>query len=236
MTEEIRMYDYREWKHVFKLDPNKEIDDQSLEEICESGTDAILVGGTDGISLENVINLMARIRKFTVPCVLEVSSFETIAPGFDLYFIPSVLNSPNREWIIGQHQKAIKEYSHFINWKEVVTEGYCILNGDSKAAKLTNAITNLDEDEVAAYAILAEKMLKMPIFYLEYSGAYGDPELVRYTKNQLEESVLFYGGGIRTAEQAAEMKQYADVIVIGNVIYEDLQAALKTVQAVKEIA
>jgi len=35
------MYNYRNWKHVFKLDPNKEIDDQSLERICESGTDAI---------------------------------------------------------------------------------------------------------------------------------------------------------------------------------------------------
>lgn len=25
------MYDFREWKHVFKLDPNKEISDEALE-------------------------------------------------------------------------------------------------------------------------------------------------------------------------------------------------------------
>ena len=42
------MYDFREWKHVFKLDPNKEITDEALEKVCESGTDAIMVGGTDG--------------------------------------------------------------------------------------------------------------------------------------------------------------------------------------------
>lgn len=38
------MYDFREWKHVFKLDPNKEISDEALEKVCESGTDAIMVG------------------------------------------------------------------------------------------------------------------------------------------------------------------------------------------------
>ena len=36
---------------------------------------------------------MARVRRYTVPCVMEVSSIETVTPGFDLYFIPSVLNS-----------------------------------------------------------------------------------------------------------------------------------------------
>ena len=46
------MYDVREWRHVFKLDPNKEITDEELDRICESGTDAIMVGGTDGVTLE----------------------------------------------------------------------------------------------------------------------------------------------------------------------------------------
>lgn len=40
------------WRHVFKLDPNKEITDEQLEQVCESGTDAIIVGGTDGVTLE----------------------------------------------------------------------------------------------------------------------------------------------------------------------------------------
>ncbi|MCS0543699.1 geranylgeranylglyceryl/heptaprenylglyceryl phosphate synthase, partial [Aeromonas veronii] len=43
----------------------------------------------------------------------------------------------------------------------------------------------------------------------------------------------FYGGGIKTAEQAKEMGQFADTVVVGNIIYEDMNAALKTVQAVK---
>ena len=33
--------DYTEWRHIFKLDPEKEIDAESLEKVCESGTDAL---------------------------------------------------------------------------------------------------------------------------------------------------------------------------------------------------
>ena len=43
------MNEYLTWRHVFKLDPNKEISDRDLELLCESGTDAIIVGGTDGV-------------------------------------------------------------------------------------------------------------------------------------------------------------------------------------------
>ncbi|AZV41107.1 MULTISPECIES: heptaprenylglyceryl phosphate synthase [Peribacillus] len=227
------MYDFREWKHVFKLDPNKEITDEDLEKVCESGTDAILVGGTDGVTLENVLHLMARVRRYTVPCVLEVSSIETVTPGFDLYFIPSVLNSKNPDWMMGLHQKAVKEYGLLMNWDEVFVEGYCILNAECKAAQLTEANTMLDEEDVAAYAMVAEKMFNLPIFYLEYSGNYGDVSVVQAAKENLENTVLFYGGGITSAHQASEMAQFADVVVVGNIVYDDLQAALETVKAVK---
>ncbi|WP_153127212.1 heptaprenylglyceryl phosphate synthase [Peribacillus tepidiphilus] len=229
------MYDFREWRHVFKLDPNKEISEDALEKICESGTDAIIVGGTDGVTLEGVLDLMARIRRYTVPCVLEVSSVETVTPGFDLYFIPTVLNSSDAKWIVGLHHEAVKEYGDIMNWDEIFVEGYCILNEDCKAAQVTKANTDLDAEDVAAYAMMAEKMLNLPIFYLEYSGRYGDPEVVRQVKEKLNKTTLFYGGGISNAEQAKQMASYADVVVVGNIIYENLEAALQTVQAIKEI-
>ena len=228
------MYDFREWKHVFKLDPNKEISDEALEKLCESGTDAILVGGTDGVTLENVLDLMARIRRYTLPCVLEVSNLESITPGFDLYFIPSVLNSRNPDWILGLHKEAIKEYGHMINWEEMHVEGYCIMNPECKAAQLTEANTDLSEDDAASYALMAEKMFNLPIFYLEYSGKYGDPALVRAVKDTLMETKLFYGGGINSVARAEEMSELADCIIVGNYIYEDLAAALKTVDAAKK--
>ncbi|MHC0039457.1 heptaprenylglyceryl phosphate synthase [Pseudoneobacillus sp. C159] len=229
------MYDVREWRHVFKLDPHKEISDEALEQICESGTDAVIVGGTDGVTLENVLDLMARIRRFTVPCVLEVSSAETITPGFDLYFIPTVLNSPDTNWIVGLHHQAVKEYGELMDWDEIVMEGYCILNEDCKAARHVQANTALNKDDVIAYARMAEKMFQLPIFYLEYSGKYGDAALVQDVKDVLAKTKLFYGGGIDSIEKAKEMAKYADVIVVGNVIYDNLTEALKTVQAMKKV-
>lgn len=227
------MYDVREWSHVFKLDPDKNISDEDLEMICESGTDAIIVGGTDGVTLEKVLDLMARIRRYTVPCVLEVSAIDSVTPGFDLYFIPTVLNSRDVKWVTGLHQEAVKEYGDIMNWEEILVQGYCILNEECKAAQVTNSRTDLSLDEVRAYAMMAEKMFRLPIFYLEYSGKYGDAAVVAEVKNTLEETVLFYGGGILGADQAKEMSGHADVIVVGNVIYDDLQAALATVEAVR---
>jgi putative glycerol-1-phosphate prenyltransferase len=227
------MYDFRQWRHVFKLDPNKDITEEDLERICESGTDAVIVGGTDGVTLENVLSLMARIRRYTVPCVLEVSSIETITPGFDLYFIPTVLNSHDTKWITDLHHQAIKEYGEIMNWEEIVMEGYCILNEDCKAAELTSINAGLTSEDVTAYAMMAEKMFHLPIFYLEYSGVYGDVQVVANVKKALEKTVLFYGGGISTFDQAANMAKHADVIVVGNAIYENIEEALATVKSVR---
>ncbi|WP_404330817.1 heptaprenylglyceryl phosphate synthase [Mesobacillus maritimus] len=227
------MYDIRQWRHVFKLDPNKDISDKDLEKICESGTDAIIVGGTDGVTIEGVLDLMSRVRRYTVPCILEVSDAEAITPGYDLYFIPTVLNSTKTEWVTGLHHEAVKEFGDIMDWDEILIEGYCILNGDCKAAQLTQSKTDLTVEDVRAYAMMAEKMFHLPIFYLEYSGTYGDPVLVQQVNETLEKTVLFYGGGIHSYEQAVEMGKAADVIVVGNSLYENLEEALKTVQAVK---
>ncbi|WP_458414925.1 heptaprenylglyceryl phosphate synthase [Schinkia sp. CFF1] len=227
------MYDIKQWKHIFKLDPNKEISDHDLELICESGTDAVMIGGTDGVTLDNTVYMLSRVRRYTVPCVLEVSNIESLTPGFDFYFIPTVLNSTNTKWIVGLHHEAVKEYGAIMNWDEILVEGYCIVNAESKAAVQTEANTNLDVDDIVAYANLAERIYNLPVFYLEYSGTYGDPAVVQKVKAELHRTQLFYGGGITDDDKAAEMAQYADTIIVGNSIYDDLPKALKTVQAVK---
>jgi putative glycerol-1-phosphate prenyltransferase len=193
-----------------------------------------MVGGTDGVTLEGVLDLMARVRRYTVPCILEVSTIDSITPGFDFYFIPTVLNSRNPQWITGMHHEAVKEFGDLMDWDEVKMEGYCILNPDCKAAMLTDAKTELSIEDVRAYAMMAEKMFNLPIFYLEYSGKYGNPEYVEAAKGVLEKTVLFYGGGIETAQQAEEMAKHADVIVVGNVLYTNLDEALKTVASTKK--
>ena len=189
---------------MFKLDPAKEISEEELEQICESGTDVILVGGTDDVTLDGVLDLLVRVRRFSVPIALEISNLESITPGYDYYFIPSVLNSTDTKWVKDLHHEAIKEYGDILIWEELVAEGYCILNPDCKVAQVTNAKTDLTEDDVVAYARMAENFFKLPIFYLEYSGMYGEVEMVKATADVLHDTKLFYGGGITSVEQAKE--------------------------------
>lgn len=230
--EDKHVYNMKEWQHIFKLDPAKEIGDEDLEKICESGTDAIIVGGTDNVTLDGVLDLLARIRRHTVPVILEISTIDALTPGYDFYYVPMVMNSKDKQWIMGLHHEAVKAYRDMMHWDEIMMEGYCVINPEAKVFTHTQCELPTEEDTVA-YAYMAEHMYKLPIFYLENSGAYADPALVSKVKNQLSNTLLFYGGGIASPEQAAEMKQYADVIIVGNSVYDNIKAALKTVAAVK---
>ena len=222
-----------EWKHIFKLDPAKEIEEENLKLICQSGTDAIMIGGTDNITLEAVTDLYERVIQYTsVPIILEVSRMDAVMSGIDYYFIPMVFNSQEKKWMMDMQHQGIREYMDYIQYVDMVFEGYCVLNKDAKVFEYTNSFLP-DRKDVAAYAYMAEHVYHLPIFYVEYSGTYGDVDMVKEAKSQLQNTLLFYGGGIQNRKQAKEMKQYADVIVVGNGIYENLEQAMETVHAVK---
>jgi len=220
--------DIRDWRHVFKLDPDKTISDEHLELLCNSGTDAIMVGGSSGVTFDNTIDLLSRVRRYAVPCVSEISNLEAVVPGFDLYFIPVVMNSRQGQWITGRHREALKQFGKMLPWESLVPEGYVVLNPDSTVAKLTHADANLGRHDVVACANLTEKLFRLPVCYLEYSGTFGDMDLVRQVRDNLEETQLFYGGGINSADKARQALAAADTIIVGNIIYEDIEQALST--------
>lgn len=223
----------KQWRHVFKLDPDREITDEALDLVCMSGTDSIIVGGSSGITYDNTVDLMARVRRYELPCVLEVSDLEAVVPGFDGYLIPMVLNATDSKWMIGHHQQAIERFGYLIPWDLLIAEGYIVLNADSTVARLTGADTELTTGAAVAYAQAAERLLNLPIVYIEYSGTFGDMELVGETHRQLDRAHLIYGGGIDNPEKAAQASEVADTVVVGNIVYSDLKKALETVQAVK---
>lgn len=221
------------WRHVFKLDPDRFISDEDLQSICLSGSDAILIGGSTGVTYENTVDLLSRVRKFTLPCALEVSDLEAVVTGFDCYMIPMVLNTPDQAWILGQHRQAIERYGSFIPWDMLLAEGYIVLNGDSSVARLTGAEAELSAEAAAAYAQIADKLMNLPVVYLEYSGVFGDMDTVQAVRENVEYSQLFYGGGITCEAEAAQAAALCDTVVVGNIIYRDVQQALLTVDAVK---
>jgi putative glycerol-1-phosphate prenyltransferase len=225
----------KQWKHVFKLDPDRELSDEQLDRLCLSGTDAVLVGGSSGVTFDNTVDLLARIRRYEVPCVLEISNLDAIVPGFDLFFIPIVLNARDPQWIVGHHHKALREYGAVLDWQQVMTEGYIMMNGQSTAAQLTEADTELDTRDVEAYVRMADRLFHCPIVYIEYSGVFGDMSLVSQVRALPQQARLFYGGGIDSPEKAREAAKAADTIVVGNAVYEQFAQALATVQAVKAL-
>lgn len=224
----------RPWRHVFKLDPDRALGDKELEAVCRSGTDAILVGGSTGVTYDNTVSLLERIRPYGLPCALEISDLEAAVPGFDLYMIPMVLNTADTSWILGHHRRAIERFGSLIPWELLLTEGYIVLNGDSSVARLTGADSSLDAAGAGAYAQIADKLMNLPVVYLEYSGAFGDMEIVREVREVVEHSQLFYGGGITGATEARQAAALCDTVVVGNIIYSDVEQALMTVQAVRE--
>ncbi|PTJ89779.1 heptaprenylglyceryl phosphate synthase [Staphylococcus simulans] len=229
------MYDIKKWQHVFKLDPAKTINDEDLDKICMSNTDAIVIGGTDNVTEDNVIQLMSRVRRYPLPLVLEISNLESIMPGFDFYFVPMVLNSPDVQYQNGLLLEALKDYGHMMDFDEIKFQGYIILNPDSKAAVKTQAKTDLDESDIEVYALMTDKVYQFPIMYIEYSGTFGDMEMVRTAKQNVEQAHVFYGGGIRSLSDAQVAAKEADTIVVGNLVYTDIKQALKTVK-IKELS
>jgi putative glycerol-1-phosphate prenyltransferase len=224
------------WRHVFKLDPDRELADEALDILCRSGTDAIIVGGTDGVTFHNTLALLRRIRGYSVKCVQEVSDVSAVVPGFDGYLIPTVLNAEDPRWIVGAHLEALKRYGEFIPWEQVLLLGYVSLNPEAKVSRLTQSRTNLALEDLTAFARLVDKLFAWPVLYIEYSGMYGDVEKVKAAWRTLTRARLFYGGGIAGEREAREMAEWADTIVVGNLAHRDATLAARTVQWVKETA
>ena len=224
---------WKNWGHVTKLDPDRNLSKDDISEIATSGTDALILSGTLNITLENMQNLRDQVKDYGLPLVVEPPGPESVIDReIDLLFIASVMNTQDSRWIVGKHIDWV--LSQKINWEKVVPEAYIVLNPESSVGKVTKAACSIDAAHVCACAEVADQYFHFPIVYIEYSGTYGDPEIVKAASDVLEHAHLYYGGGIDSAEKAREMSQYADTIVVGNAVYEKgLKTLIETVQAVQ---
>ncbi len=217
-------------RHFFKVDPAKVLSDPEVEALLNSDTDGFIIGGTDHVTAENAAFCYERFMGTDKALFLELSHTQMVLPFADQFLVPLVLNSPDSNFIVGQFSEALKRFSPHVPFKQIQPVGYMVLNGEAKVAQLTKANVALLKEDVAAYAELAERFLHLSVFYLEYSGKLGDASLVRYVKGKLQETELWYGGGIRSVRDARFMAEFADVIVVGNLIYENFSEALKTAE------
>jgi phosphoglycerol geranylgeranyltransferase len=226
---------WKDWVHVTKLDPDKQLKPGDIDAIAASGTDALMLSGTLNVTKENLAALQKQLKAYDLPLVMEPAGPEAVLlQGIDYVFVPSVLNSMDVQWIVGKHRLWVQQQKGKIPWEYLVPEAYIVLNPNSSVGKVTKAVCDLKADEVAAYAAVADHYFHFPIVYLEYSGTFGDPNVVKSVSEALDNSILYYGGGINSAEKAAQMSKYADTIVVGNAVYDQGAAVLKaTVDAIQ---
>lgn len=218
---------WADWDHVVKLDPDKELyGEESFGDICATGTDAIEIGGTLGMTEEKMTRFVEpcieACAAHDVACYIEPSHSDVVIHDEELdgFLVPVVLNAGDTFWLTGAHSHWVRE-DRDIDWTRTFTEAYIVLNPDSSVAQYTGADCDLDADEVAAYATVAERMLGQGLVYVEYSGTLGDPEVVAAARDALNEATLFYGGGIGDYEAAYEMGQHADTVVVGDLAHDE---------------
>jgi len=226
---------WKDWVHVTKLDPDKHLNAGDIEAIAASGTDALMLSGTLNVTKENLAELLKQVKRYDLPLVMEPAGPEAVlTSGIDYVFVPSVMNTTDVQWIVGKHRAWVQMSKGKIPWKFIVPEAYIVLNPASSVGKVTKAICDLDADAVAAYASVADQYFHFPIVYIEYSGMFGNPDLVKAASEAVDNAILYYGGGINSAEKAIQMAKYADTIVVGNAVYDQGAAVLKaTVDAVQ---
>jgi len=61
-----------DWDHVLKVDPDKELHgNETFEDVCRTGTDAIEIGGTLDVTAEKMSRVVDAAAEYDVPLYQE---------------------------------------------------------------------------------------------------------------------------------------------------------------------
>jgi phosphoglycerol geranylgeranyltransferase len=225
-----------DWDHIVKLDPDKTlVEGETFEDVCRTGTDALEIGGTLDMTTEKMQRVIDACGKYEVPIYQEPSNPAVVVDddALDGYLVPTVLNAGEVAWTTGFHKEWVK--SSDVNWDQTTTEAYVIMNPDASVAELTDADCDQSPADVAAYAEMAEQMYGQEIVYVEYSGTFGDPDVVEAASEVMDEATLFYGGGIHDYDSSRTMAEHADVVVVGDLVHDEgVDAVRETVEGAKD--
>ncbi len=210
--------------HMTLIDPAKQSPEESsaiARKACRAGTDAIMVGGSTGVTQENLDQTVEQIKQSCrLPVIYFPSGANAIARKCDAIYFMSMLNSKNVRNITREHVKGapiIKKLGI-----EPISMGYVVVEPGMKVGEVGEAepVRRDDIPTLIGYALTTE-FFGMDLLYLEAGS--GAPEPVPSKMIQAaRESVdipLIVGGGIVTSEQAAEVASAgADIVVTGTIV------------------
>lgn len=210
--------------HMTLVDPAKQRPEDS-EEIAakakSAGTDAIMVGGSTGVTQENLDSTVDHIKKrCTLPVIYFPSGANAIARRCDAIYFMSMLNSRNVKNITGEHWRGapvIKKLG-----LETISMGYVIVEPGMKVGEVGEAdvVKRSDIGRAIGYAMAAE-FFGMDLVYLEAGSGAPEPvpsEMIRGVRDSID-IPLVVGGGVTSSEKAAYVARAgADIVVTGTLV------------------
>ena len=227
--------------HMTLLDPDKLPPEETASlavSARKAGTDALMVGGSTGVTHEKVdATVMAIKAKTDVPVILFPSSGEGLSRHADALYFMSLLNSRDPRMIVGEQRLASRVVKQW--GLETISMGYLLVEPGMRAGEIGKAdlIRRTDHETAIQYA-LAAQFIGMDLVYLEAGSGAPEavpPEMIRAVKKEIL-IPLVVGGGLRTPEAARTAALAgADMVVTGTIVEssKDLSVLREIVRAVK---
>jgi phosphoglycerol geranylgeranyltransferase len=223
--------------HMTLIDPEKQGPDESAKigKMAENaGTDAIMIGGSTGISSEDLdATVSAMKEQVKIPIIHFPTHSEAISSRFDAIYFMSLLNSLDPKYLTREQMKAAMVLKKM--GVEIISMGYVIVEPGMKAGETGKAelVKHGDVENAVGYGLVTE-LFGMNLFYLEAGSGAPKPvplEMVKQVKTNLS-IPLIVGGGIRDGNTAYELaKAGGDIIVTGTVVEEvsDVESTLSQI-------
>ncbi|HTW77608.1 MAG TPA: geranylgeranylglyceryl/heptaprenylglyceryl phosphate synthase [Thermoplasmata archaeon] len=212
--------------HLTLIDPDKSPGDRAAaiaSGAVELGSDAILLGGSTGIS-RDVMGAAARAIKSAVevPVVIFPEGPDSLTPDADAVLFMSLLNSRNLDLVIRAHARAAPAVRAM--HLEPIPLGYLVIAPGMRVGEVgqVDVVARDDLAGATGYALAAE-FLGMRFVYLEAGSGAPAPvpaPLIRAVRDVLA-IPLIVGGGIRTGDDARSVLDGgAQILVTGTVTEE----------------
>ena len=222
--------------HMTLIDPAKQEPSTSggiAEKAKRTHTDAIMVGGSTGVTQENLDSTVDNIKKHCdLPVIYFPSGANVIARRCDAIYCMSMLNSRNVKNITGEHWRGAPIIKRL--GLETISMGYIIVEPGMKVGEIGEAdlVRRDDVSRAIGYSMAAE-FFGMDLVYLEAGSGAPEPvpaEMIRGVKESIE-IPLVVGGGVTSAEKAASVARAgADIVVTGTLVENgDFEGELKSV-------
>lgn len=228
--------------HMTLIDPASQDPSEAgkiAKDACALGTDAIMIGGSTGVTQDNLDKTALEIKNNSnIPSIYFPSGASAMSANCDAIYFMSMLNSRSLDWVIREQvagAPAVKKLG-----LEPLSMGYIIVEPGMKVGEVGQAdAIPRDNPKLAASYAMAGELLGMRSIYLEAGSgapAHVPSDMIYYVKKSISVP-LIVGGGIRDADAAREVKDAgADVIVTGTIVEENgyLSRLESIINAIKE--